>query len=826
MYELKVTRNPRGSEWNRWDPHLHAPGTLHNDGFAGDWDGYLSTLEGAKPSIKAAGITDYFCIQTYRQVRKWKAQGRPAVIDLVFPNVEMRLDLKTEKKKAINIHLLFSPDDPKHEAEIERLLAGLTFEYRNRIYRCTLSDLADLGRSFDPRQTDERGALQRGAAQFKVTLQNLRELWRTDIWFRKNCLVAVSGSLGDGTGGLQGDDSFAATRQEIEGFSHIIFASTPSARDFWLGKRPGHDRAVIEQAYGALKPCLNGSDAHDNQKVGNPDLERYCWINGDLTFETLRQAVIEPEERAWIGRSSPAHSQPSTFIRSVCTLDTPWLASDEVVLNRGLVAIIGAKGSGKTALVDMIATGAGLPWPSLGESSFLRRASDPVDYLGEAAVRLEWDDWCAAVNPLGPPPFLEDNEYGEQQVRYLSQHFVERLCSSAGLATELLLEMERVVFEAMESTERLETDSLRELIDVLVEPIMRRRSEMEQSIKDMSDAIVREDSLKDRLPHLRKDHEKAQADIAKARRDMTSLLPKGGEQRAKRLAELEEACSRTEAQIESLKSRLNAIDELLREVAYIRTSKAPAMLSDLRTRYARAELSDDDWGLFTLRFSGDVDQALLRAKGHINSKLVLMIDGDSRSPIDGKKTPLTGWPLIKLKNERDETRKMVGIDSEQQKKYERLHATVAQMESSARRLEADIGAADGASERRSHLIGNRRAAYEEAFATFIAEENVLRDLYSPLGRALEKAAGALAKIKFSVRRQVDLNDWVKRGEDLLDLRRNTELRGHGTLLAQVRRELAQAWRIGTAADVAKAMESFRDRYMADIVKAMPPSSQQ
>ncbi len=24
---------PRGSLWRRWDPHLHLPGTLHNDNF-------------------------------------------------------------------------------------------------------------------------------------------------------------------------------------------------------------------------------------------------------------------------------------------------------------------------------------------------------------------------------------------------------------------------------------------------------------------------------------------------------------------------------------------------------------------------------------------------------------------------------------------------------------------------------------------------------------------------------------------------------------------------------------------------------------------------
>ena len=79
------------------------------------------------------------------------------------------------------------------------------------------------------------------------------------------------------------------------------FASTPSSRDFWLGKKPGFDRAYIETTYRSLKPCLHGSDAHREATVTAPDSDRYCWIKGDLTFEALRQAVIEPEERVWIG---------------------------------------------------------------------------------------------------------------------------------------------------------------------------------------------------------------------------------------------------------------------------------------------------------------------------------------------------------------------------------------------------------------------------------------------------------------------------------------------------------------------------------------------
>ena len=68
---------PRGSLWHRWDPHLHAPGTLLNDQFGGDWEAYLTRIETSNPRIEALGVTDYFCIDTDKEVRKRKSDGSP-----------------------------------------------------------------------------------------------------------------------------------------------------------------------------------------------------------------------------------------------------------------------------------------------------------------------------------------------------------------------------------------------------------------------------------------------------------------------------------------------------------------------------------------------------------------------------------------------------------------------------------------------------------------------------------------------------------------------------------------------------------------------------
>jgi hypothetical protein len=89
----------RGSEWHRWEPHIHAPGTVMNNQFTGPnaWDEYLTALERAKPVIEVVAVTDYYVTDTYREVLSHKATGRLPAVSLIFPNVELRLDVATIK---------------------------------------------------------------------------------------------------------------------------------------------------------------------------------------------------------------------------------------------------------------------------------------------------------------------------------------------------------------------------------------------------------------------------------------------------------------------------------------------------------------------------------------------------------------------------------------------------------------------------------------------------------------------------------------------------------------------------------------------------------
>lgn len=112
----------KGSEWRRWDLHLHTPGTKKNDQYEGKdleekWDKFYNSIseyigDGKNPlkSIAVLGITDYLSIDNYLKVIK--DNRLPPSIKLVLPNVELRM-LPLAKKSPINIHCIFNPDIAK-----------------------------------------------------------------------------------------------------------------------------------------------------------------------------------------------------------------------------------------------------------------------------------------------------------------------------------------------------------------------------------------------------------------------------------------------------------------------------------------------------------------------------------------------------------------------------------------------------------------------------------------------------------------------------------------------------------------------------------------
>ena len=234
----------------------------------------------------------------------------------------------------MNVHLLVSPEDPDHLSEVKRILKRLQFRAFNDRFDCTREELIKLGKRADPTITDDGAALRHGATQFKVNFDQLRKVIHESEWAKKNILIAVAGGAGDGTSGVR-QAADATVRQEIEKFAHIIFSSSPAQREFWIGQR-GVTIEDLRTRYDGCKPCLHGSDSHDQESVGQPVDNRFSWIKGALEFDALRQACIDPEGRAYVGEHPPRSAMPSQVISHVRIDDADWAATPDIPLNPGL----------------------------------------------------------------------------------------------------------------------------------------------------------------------------------------------------------------------------------------------------------------------------------------------------------------------------------------------------------------------------------------------------------------------------------------------------------------------------------------------------------
>jgi len=799
-----------------------------NNQFSGPtaWEDYLTALEQAAPTIEAIAVTDYYVTDTYEEVLRHRSAGRLPQTKLVFPNVELRLDVATAKGGFVNLHLFVSPEDPNHVEELRRLLSRLQFNVMQDRFDCTREDLIRLGKKADPNITDDRAALSYGANQFKVNFQKLREVFSESGWAKKNVLIAVAGGATDGTSGVR-EAADQTLRREIEGFAHVIFASSEAQREFWLGKRdlaPGDIRA----RYGGLKPCLHGSDAHKLEDVATPFGNRFSWIKGALEFDALRQACIDPGGRAHVGAEPPASATPSQVIAQIEILDSPWAATPVIPLNPGLVAIIGARGSGKTALADMIAAGCDSitddSWNAdeWANPSFLVRAR-PL--IGDGKVRVNWAAGEPSVRSLDGSD--ANGPFAYERVRYLSQQFVEELCSSSGLTDGLLREIERVIFEAHPDEERDGALDFEELLEQRATRHRLAREREAEAVSQISDRISTE-LEKEKLSATYEGQVAQKKKLIDAyTADRAKLVSAGSELRAQRHTDLAGAANQVRAKLRRFTGQRQTFLAMQDEVKDLRRNQAPETLRQAQARHPNSGMSDEQWAAFLLDYKGKVDDNLVDYVKWVDGKIAELKGiappaGDPNKPYFADDTDLTTLSQAVLDAEMGRLEKLVSADKETQKRYTALSGSIATETAALQTLTDKLKDAQGAKDRARDLQNEREEAYGRAFDALVSEQSVLEELYAPLMARLAASSGTLKKLSFSVARIANVEQWAAEAEDgLIDLRKGGAFRGKGTLLQKANEVLKDAWETGDSAAVRTAMAEFRRLYQKDLLDHSP-----
>ena len=799
-----------------------------NNQFTGPtaWGDYLTALEQATPVIEAIAVTDYYITDTYEEVLRYRAEGRLPYAKLVFPNVELRLDVATAKGGFVNLHLFVSPEDENHIQELRRLLSRLQFNVMQDRFDCTRADLIRLGKKADSSITDDRAALAYGANQFKVNFQKLREVFQESGWAKKNILIAVAGGANDGTSGVR-EAADQTIRREIESFAHVIFASSSAQREFWLGQR---DLGPVDMRtrYGGLKPCLHGSDAHKLEDVASPFGGRFSWIKGGLEFDALRQACIDPAGRAHVGAEPPASATPSQVISQIEILGAPWATTPVIPLNPGLVAIIGARGSGKTALADMIAAGCDSITDqarAAGERaspSFLVRAR-PL--LKDGKVKVSWSAGESSIRELDGSDANGPHAY--ERVRYLSQQFVEELCSSSGMTDGLLREIERVIFEAHPEGSLDGALDFGELLENRASRHRLARQREVEAVAQVSDRISteleKENLVTTHEAQVVKKKKLAEAYTA----DRAKLVSAGSEQRAQRHTLLAGAANGLRTKLRRFAGQRQTFLAMQDEVNNQRRNQAPEALRQAQARHSNSGMSEAQWTDFLLDYTGPVDDNLARYIKWVDDNIA-ELKGQSPQPSDPSKpyfpdaTDLSKLSLAMLEAEMTRLEQLVSADKETQRRYTALSTSIATETAALQTLTEKLKDAQGAKGRARDLQTQREEAYGRAFDALIAEQTVLEELYAPLMARLAASSGTLKKLSFSVTRIADVEQWASEAEEnIIDLRKTGAFKGKGTLLKRANEVLKAAWENGDSAAVCTAMTEFRRLYQKDLLDHSP-----
>lgn len=341
--------NNRGSEWRKWDLHLHS---IHNNiRGKGDYNGitdeeFIKKI--LKEKIEVVGLTNYinFSNEDFILAEKLRKNGI-----VVFLNLELRLTNINDDEQLVDYHIIFS--DELSQDEIKNVLSNI---------EVTVGSSRKVASTIKTKEDYLKAAVDFDSLIKTLSLESLQ--------IKEKYLTGFL-SRGHGNSLCKGGKRTYTPYEEIVRKSDIVIHSSTlidnleKDRNFWLGK------SINGSKY--IKPLLQSSDAHSLDEIGfikkeveekNKDKtgvyqegEKYftnvigfTWIKADTTFNGLKQIIYEPEERIRYCKNFPDQKADYLVIDSL-----EYGNSECVFFNSGLNAIIGGRSTGKSTLLNSIA---------------------------------------------------------------------------------------------------------------------------------------------------------------------------------------------------------------------------------------------------------------------------------------------------------------------------------------------------------------------------------------------------------------------------------------------------------------------------------------
>lgn len=486
----------RGSEWRKWDLHVHSPLTTLNNQYhklqdgSPDWEAFISKLE--LLDIAVVAITDYFSIDGYKKVKEFKKRGRLVNIHTILSNIEFRLNSVISSKKdgqeprRLNFHVIFSDEVSEQDIE-EHFLHDISFFYegnpqdKDDTKKLKRSNIEELGRKLIEQHKTFKDSglspLEIGTMQTVVSHEDITECLK-DSRFKGKYVVVFPEELSNL---IDWDGQDHHIRKGLLQKSDMVFSSNEKTRLWCLGQNPYTEGVVkFVEEFKTRKPCIHGSDSHKIDEIAHPCARRgakghrcgkegegcelrYCWIKADPTFEGIKQLLYEPADRVVIQKDDPTpiksnYTLEKFKISQTTICDDLSIQQTEIELNSGLVAVTGGKGSGKTAFVDLIANSYKDRCNTKDPNSFVRRIADQNPAI---ETTITFKDKTEFTKSLKNGFFFEDSD-----VIYIAQGELENYI---GDDSDLDIYIKELIFESPQIKDTVKSFEFDELINEIAE---------------------------------------------------------------------------------------------------------------------------------------------------------------------------------------------------------------------------------------------------------------------------------------------------------------------------------------------------------------------
>lgn len=495
---MNIYNYPRGSEWRKWDLHVHSP---NSHDYSGSRVGFYEQLQNANCDV--IGINDYCCISGYEDVKEKIEKGELNLNNKrILPVVEFRMRDILKNRHAgqsgvhINFHIIFSD-----EIDIGVIK---TFIKSIEVDDCQIGE----------KYSDSKYLKEKVKVYYeKDIIKKLKEYKD----FKEKYLIWLPY---DEYGGVDEMDpqSDSLIKEEFIRKADAIGSSNRKQIDFFLWKSPLKKDGTpkfsndnFKEWFDKKKPCIKGSDSHNcKYPIGklrdnkSKPTNKYCWIKADPTFEGLKQIIYEPDERVFVNELpvllQRVKENKTKFIKSleINQIDGYdenegiWFKNIVIPINPGMIAIIGNKGSGKSAITDILSLCGNSHRYLDNDFSFLTQ--DRFLKYGLAKkfkAKLIWKNNETIEKNLSEGI----NENAPERVRYLPQKYFEKLTNDLE-HYKFEETLENIVFYHLPSKQKFDKKSFKDLISYKEENVNKKIKNTSEEIQKLSESLIQLDRKK------------------------------------------------------------------------------------------------------------------------------------------------------------------------------------------------------------------------------------------------------------------------------------------------------------------------------------------